>query len=462
MPANRSIIIGISLLAMILAGIYLSRNTSLEALVNGGNQDSPPSAIDAGSSTSITNCSFDTSMSPTHDPIILSEIAWMGDATSSNDEWIELANISTSTIHIGGWELIDKNEKIKAVFRSGANITAGGFYLLERGGMDFLTGKKADMFFIGSLKNSGDSFRLFDSDCHLIDEAIAGSGWLAGDNAKKDTMERDSKTLAWYTSKIKGGTPRAENDGQNDRYNHDVSIPTSASTSPAYDIQSPIPFLSTKSNVTHILISQVQITGGKGNTNDDFIELYNPNGGQADLKGYRLVKRAGENASDVLIKSWTTGAIIPAYGFYLWANSGYADISVVPDSTTSATLSEDDAIALRLGSNDTGTIIDSVAWGKSQNAFSASGTVSSFNQSYTFNQSSSSNVSSSLITSNSFPLNPGVDQSIMRKSWQNGACIAASFEIKIGNGCDTGNDAQDFELMQVAEPRDSKMKSELF
>ena len=33
------------------------------------------------------------------------------------------------------------------------------------------------------------------------------------------------------------------------------------------------------------------------------------------------------------------------------------------------TLSNDNGVAIRLGPNDTGTIVDSVAWGKAQNIF---------------------------------------------------------------------------------------------
>ncbi len=122
-----------------------------------------------------------------------------------------------STTNMGGWELVNQNGKIKVAFKSGAKILAGDFYLLERGSTDFLPGIKADTFFIGSLKNSGDSFRLFDKDCALIDEVIGSSSWPAGDNTSKKTMERGSETFKWYTSKIEGGTPKAENDGQNNQ-----------------------------------------------------------------------------------------------------------------------------------------------------------------------------------------------------------------------------------------------------
>jgi hypothetical protein len=210
MFTNRSILIGISLLAIIGGGVYFSLSPSNigqgNALVESGNGSSTPSI-----STSIKNCPFETSGTPKHGPVIINEIAWMGTKDSANGEWIELKNISGSTASMGGWELVNQNEKIKVVFKSGAKIGSDDFYLLERGSADFLPNIKADNFFTGSLKNSGDSFRLFNKNCDLIDEVMASSGWPAGDNATKRTMERDSKTLEWYTSKEIGGTPKAEN-----------------------------------------------------------------------------------------------------------------------------------------------------------------------------------------------------------------------------------------------------------
>jgi hypothetical protein len=457
MFTNRKILIGICAIAIVAAGFYFSSNEKLDELVNGSDQSVSSLSVNATASTSIKNCPFEASSTPAHGPIIINEIAWMGDAASSNDEWIELKNLSSSTTSMGGWELVNQNEKIKVVFKSGAKITAGDFYLLERGGSDFLPGIKADTFFIGSLKNSGDSFRLFDKDCGLIDEVMASGKWPAGDNTSKKTMERDSKTLAWHTSKIVGGTPKEEND-QVKAPNSKLQVPnksqipsnnnqTDSSVIPAKaGIQSQTSrsvqddILTSKSNVNHILISQVQITGGKGKTDDDFIEVYNPNGLQVNLKGYRLVKRAQNSTSDTLIKSWTTDTFIPVYGFYLWANSSFTNISATPDSMTYETLSDDNGSAIRLGPNDTGTIVDSVAWGKAQNVFATS---------------------SAAFPLNPFPLNPNAGQSLLRKSWQNGACLSASLtslDSSIGNGCETGNNAEDFELEQVARPRNTQSR----
>lgn len=119
----------------------------------------------------------------------------------------------------------------------------------------------------------------------------------------------------------------------------------------------------------NIYISQAQITAGSGHTADDFVELYNPNSANFNLKGYRLVKRTAQGTSDTLIKSWTGDTWVPPKSFYLWANSGFTTISVAPDTATSGTLANDNGVAIRFGANDTGAIVDSIAWGNTSNTF---------------------------------------------------------------------------------------------
>ncbi len=122
-------------------------------------------------------------------------------------------------------------------------------------------------------------------------------------------------------------------------------------------------------NSDHLIISQIQITGGAGKTSNDFIELYNPTSASIDIKGYRLVKRTQTGTTDTLIKSFTDTFYIPSQGYFLWANSDYLDIPILPNAATSAAIASDNGIALRFGSNDTGEIIDAVSWGMAQNAF---------------------------------------------------------------------------------------------
>lgn len=171
----------------------------------------------------------------------------------------------------------------------------------------------------------------------------------------------------------------------------------------------------------HLVISEVQITGGPGKTTNDFIELYNPTESAINLNGYRLVKRTKTGTSDILIKSWTDDIFVPAHGFYLWANSGYVDIPVMPDASTTASIADDNGIALRFGPNDTGEIIDSLAWGDCQNIFAEKNTTSTL------------------------PANPGFNQSLERKPGG-----------ESGNGQDTNDNYNDFFFQDLPHPQNSQ------
>ncbi|MEI6588136.1 MAG: lamin tail domain-containing protein [Candidatus Moraniibacteriota bacterium] len=123
-------------------------------------------------------------------------------------------------------------------------------------------------------------------------------------------------------------------------------------------------------SISHLIINEIQISGGTGKTENDFVEIYNPTNASINLKGYRLVKRTKTGTTDTSIKSWASDTQIISKDYHLWANSkdGFAD-NLKADSATAQTISNDNGIALRKGSEDTGEIIDSVGWGNCQNIF---------------------------------------------------------------------------------------------
>ncbi len=332
----------------------------------------------------VRECKFTTDQSPLHQKLIINEVAWMGGIGSANDEWIELRNISGSTLDISGWQLLDKKEQIKVVFGKNTKIANDAYWLLERTDDDSMPGIKADAIYAGALANTNEGLRLYNNDCILLDEVFANSTWSAGDGDARKTMER-LPDLSWHTYNGSGitlenmlimGTPKNENS--------QLAI-ASAGSSPASSVSNiapvpvvtpdsiPLPPATTTMSIptapSRILISEIQITGGVGKSNNDFVELYNPNVTRVNLNGYRLVKRTKTGTSDTSIKSWTADAYIPAKGYYLWANSDYTSITVAPDMVTSAALSNDNGIALRYGSEDTGAIIDAVGWGTAGNVF---------------------------------------------------------------------------------------------
>ncbi len=137
--------------------------------------------------------------------LLINEIAWMGTENSANDEWIELYNNSDKNISLENHKLIIGNKEIKLK----GIIKANNFYILERTDDTTLPQIKADLIFTGSIKNTGEIILLKNDNNNIIDEADFSSGWIAGDNKTKHTMERIEDL--WQTSLNKGGSPNAIN-----------------------------------------------------------------------------------------------------------------------------------------------------------------------------------------------------------------------------------------------------------
>lgn len=143
--------------------------------------------------------------------VIINEIAWMGTKESSYNEWIELYNNSSIALDLNGWTLSTKDGGIKIDLVK--EIPSKGFLLLERTDDKTVSKVEADFVYQGALSNNGEILRLTNSKKELIDEVDCSSGWLAGDNKEKTTMERKIPLTPrkWQTSRMVGGTPRGKN-----------------------------------------------------------------------------------------------------------------------------------------------------------------------------------------------------------------------------------------------------------
>ncbi len=146
--------------------------------------------------------------------VVINEIAWMGTEVSYNNEWIELYNNTNFPIDLAGWVLkaVDETPKINLT----GVIPVNSFYLLERTNDETVPNISADQIYTGALKNEGENLELFDNFGNLIDSINSSSGWFAGDNSTKQTMERInslvvSSTTNWGTSRNPGGTPKVKN-----------------------------------------------------------------------------------------------------------------------------------------------------------------------------------------------------------------------------------------------------------
>ncbi|MCX6788278.1 MAG: lamin tail domain-containing protein [Candidatus Jorgensenbacteria bacterium] len=257
-----------------------------------------------------------TSDAPTHASIIISEVAWMGSENDTKREWIELKNISSSSISLSGWELLDKSKKIDVQFSSGVKIAPNVFYVISRG-----------RDFTGTINNSDESLSLFDSNCALVDAVSANPGWVAGNNETWKTAERDSD-LGWHTSELVNGTPGKENSSPTIIQSQAITSSTVVSSiikpEVSKTLQSSSSFVQVAPQSYSILISEV-MTGMKGVSNYDFVELYNNADSPAVLDGVSIKKKSSTGKESTLVsESRLSGKTIPAHGFLLLANeSGY-------------------------------------------------------------------------------------------------------------------------------------------
>lgn len=172
--------------------------------------------------------------------LVINEIAWAGSATSSADEWIELASMSDELIDLVGWTLVFADTVIHLGELDGATreirqttMEPGDFLLLERTDDATISDIEADLIYVGNLINTGMVLRLIDANGDEVDTANANQeGWAAGSASTVEllyaTMERVDPTGAdvpgnWHsndgvircgsdaTGETLNGTPGAKN-----------------------------------------------------------------------------------------------------------------------------------------------------------------------------------------------------------------------------------------------------------
>ncbi|MFH1346902.1 MAG: lamin tail domain-containing protein [Spirochaetota bacterium] len=296
--------------------------------------------------TAMKQCSFITNQIPSHQKIIINEVAWMGTLNSASDEWIELKNISSGNVDVNNWQLIDRDEQIEINFTSleGSKIIGTNkFILLERTDNESVQSVSADLIYNGALSNTNDGLRLFDSQCNLVDEILANPDWPAGNASERKTMERDANGFNWHTSSVVNGTPKVENSTAS------ALVQTVYSGGGSINqIQQSVPI--------KILLNEIQISP----ISDRFVRLYNPNDSDVNLTNWYIQRKTktGNSFSSLISKTYFENKIIPAKSYFMISRSASGANVVVDDLT----LTEGNSIQIR---NSSGDIIDKVGWGES-------------------------------------------------------------------------------------------------
>ena len=245
------------------------------------------------------------------DSVVINEIAWTGTTNSANDEWIELYNNTGNSINLDGWQLVaqDGTPKIKL---SGV-IPANGFYLLERTDDNTVPAISADKIYTGALGNNGENLELYDASGNLIDSANCASGWFAGDNKTKQTMERKNFQLVgsdpnnWQTSQNPGGTPKGKNSliGQTELQPKTKPDETAVDVKHQQLVQQPI------THPSGIVINEILPSPEGPDDLEEWIEISNQNQFEVDLSGWKIKDSAGA----VTTFTVPAGTKISALGF---------------------------------------------------------------------------------------------------------------------------------------------------
>lgn len=170
--------------------------------------------------------------------VVINELLWMGSPASSADEWIELRNLSESTVDLSGWKLTRKSsgqEVAMLTIPSGKSIEPRGLFLIA----NFAASSASTHLAIEpdvvdtavSLLNSGLEVKLYDGAGTLVDVADDGSGTplagklvsgttyaamarngLAGDGTKAEQWHTSSAAVNLKPGSLVRGTPRAANE----------------------------------------------------------------------------------------------------------------------------------------------------------------------------------------------------------------------------------------------------------
>lgn len=178
------------------------------------------------SQASLEDNNFSTGTWYVGPEIVINELMWMGSAAGdSNDEWIELRNMTSNTIDLSNWKVTKVAssgsgvESLMLTIPAGKSIGPNGYFLISN--YDKATSAiNVDPDRVDSGVTLGNSYlkiRLYrgawSDPTNLIDTAGNGGVPLAGSNgASKQSMSRNSTpddgTAAgnWYTDIVSNGT----------------------------------------------------------------------------------------------------------------------------------------------------------------------------------------------------------------------------------------------------------------
>lgn len=245
--------------------------------------------------------------------VIINEIAWMGTENSANDEWIELYNNTNQDINLEGWGLYEAGGPARNASHSDADgetliesfkgvIKANSYYLIERTDDTTVPNIPASQEPSGwegyGLKNSGEHLQLLNNEANIIDEVNCSSGWFAGDNETKQTMERINSLASgnepsnWQTSENAGGTPKAENSKQETVNSKQETKEEFSGVEPS-KTEEKVEVKPLTSYPEGIVLNEILPSPEGPDAENEWIEIFNQNDFEVNLSGWKIKDKEG-------------------------------------------------------------------------------------------------------------------------------------------------------------------------
>ena len=288
--------------------------------------------------------------------VVINEIAWMGTAANSSDEWIELYNNTNQDINLEGWGLYEEGGETLIEALTGI-IKTRSYYLIERTDdttiSDIAASQKPTGWEGHGLNNSGEHLQLLDTDSQIVDEVNCSKGWFTGEGKpdyktmeRKDTQDLGSDQNNWVTNnrEILNGLD-AEGNPINGTPGNENSLTISIVQPKTEEKQQ-----ETAQSVTYpsgILINEI-LSSPKGEDRlEEWIELKNINNEEVVLANWKIADTVGRTKTYIFPEETK----IPAQGFL-----------ILPRPTTKITLNNDSDGLKLIQPN--GNIIDTITYEK--------------------------------------------------------------------------------------------------
>jgi hypothetical protein len=135
------------------------------------------------------------------------------------------------------------------------------------------------------------------------------------------------------------------------------------------------------SNPGDLLITEVQITGGTGLANNDYVKIYNNSNNTIDLTNYKLINIKNSSSTQNSIIAWSSADTntLTTGQFHTWATSSNDFATTInADSSRSASLANT-VCSIAIIKKDDDTIVDAFSWNDCGNGLGTNTTISTEN-----------------------------------------------------------------------------------